>query len=115
MQVPRAPLPAFARGLSSQHGAGHEGVREGHVERARLELRKRPECRFVNATAFRALLVSNRALCREDQPRASVRGLRDVRGRTLFLIEEELLFDAMRVGDALRVGETLTAGRATTA
>lgn len=67
---------------------------ESEVLRLRLELRARPDCRFVEAASYRKLLVSNRPLAREDHGAACLRGLRDTRTQTLFLIEEERLFSS---------------------
>jgi hypothetical protein len=65
--------------------------RAPEVNLRRRELQRLRDCRFVDPAEYRRLLLSRRRLERADEPRAALRGLRDVRSGRRYLVEDELL------------------------
>jgi len=61
------------------------------ISRRRRELEHLRDCRFVDPAEYRRLLLSRRRLERADEPRAALRGLRDVRSGRLYVVEDERL------------------------
>lgn len=65
--------------------------RRAEINRRRRELQGLRDCRFVGPAEYQKLLLSRRRLVRADEPRAAMRGLRDVRSGRRYLVEDELL------------------------
>jgi hypothetical protein len=61
------------------------------VSRRRRELQRLHHCRFIDPAEYRRLLLSRRRLERSDEPRAALRGLRDVGSGRRYLVEDERL------------------------
>ena len=65
--------------------------RRAEINRRRRELQGLGDCRIVGPAEYRKLLLSRRRLVRADEPRAAMRGLRDMRSGHRYLVADELL------------------------
>lgn len=64
---------------------------EPNVDESRANLRRTPNCRFINYDEYRTLVISTRRLFRADEVQAAVRGLLDPSTGTRYFMEEETI------------------------